>query len=408
MTQRAWRLALAAAVAVVLQIATPAAVLAHLRHDNLPTISATEPSCYPDVSPACVASPPTETTVTSATAPAALFARYAAATRDGWTGGDSTYSVQLPDGRTLWLFSDTFLGPLNRDGTRPTGAVLVNNVFVVQDGAKLSTVYGGTAAHPTAIMPPAGADRWFWTGDGMLTGDGLVQVVFREYRRAGTGAWDFRYQRSVVATFDPAHLDRPSSVDALPSGSGVAWGAALLPASRSGDGYTYLYGVTGTGAGKAVRVARVPGSDLRHGAWQYRAACGWSSDERSAVDVLTGVADEFSVTPWHGRYLLVTTDGTGWGRAVQLLSACTPAGPFTGRTTVYRMPEIGRAGSYRDASVYGYNAHAHGQVAADGSLLISYNVNSLDNSTGPAGDAYRDPGIYRPRFIQVHLRADRP
>src|SRR5207244_1521048 len=35
-------------------------------------------------------------------------------TGEGWTGADGTYSVPLPDGRTAWLFSDTFLGPVNQ------------------------------------------------------------------------------------------------------------------------------------------------------------------------------------------------------------------------------------------------------------------------------------------------------
>lgn len=58
--------------------------------------------------------------VTTAAAPAATFTNYANHTPDGWTGADSTFSVGLPDGRIVWLFSDTFLGPINPDGvSRP-------------------------------------------------------------------------------------------------------------------------------------------------------------------------------------------------------------------------------------------------------------------------------------------------
>ena len=32
----------------------------------------------------------------------AIFAR-----KEGWTGADGCYSVELGDGRTLWLYSDT-------------------------------------------------------------------------------------------------------------------------------------------------------------------------------------------------------------------------------------------------------------------------------------------------------------
>src|SRR5688500_3925696 len=53
-----------------------------------------------------------------------------------WTGGDSTVSVRLPDGRVVWLFSDTFLGSVNPDGSRPAETPMVNNTIVVQDGAE--------------------------------------------------------------------------------------------------------------------------------------------------------------------------------------------------------------------------------------------------------------------------------
>ncbi|MFF5608237.1 hypothetical protein ACFY65_17960 [Streptomyces cellulosae] len=44
------------------------------------------------------------------------FARYGDddTRTDDWTGGDGTHSVRLPDGRLLWLFSDTFLGRVHR------------------------------------------------------------------------------------------------------------------------------------------------------------------------------------------------------------------------------------------------------------------------------------------------------
>ena len=70
---------------------------------------------------------------------------------EGWTGGDSTYSVELPGGRTAWIFSDTFLGPVNPDGSRPTTTPFINNSFVVQRGHSLKTVTGGTRGRADRI-----------------------------------------------------------------------------------------------------------------------------------------------------------------------------------------------------------------------------------------------------------------
>jgi hypothetical protein len=55
-----------------------------------------------------------------------------------WSGGDSTVSVALPDGRTAWIFSDTMLGTVNADFTRPRTSPMINNSLVVQTGDALT------------------------------------------------------------------------------------------------------------------------------------------------------------------------------------------------------------------------------------------------------------------------------
>jgi hypothetical protein len=73
----------------------------------------------------------------------------------GWTGADSTYSTPLPDGRRLWIYSDTFLGPVNPDLSRPIDTPFLRNSMIVQDGARLETVHGGTTSEPTTLLAPA-------------------------------------------------------------------------------------------------------------------------------------------------------------------------------------------------------------------------------------------------------------
>jgi hypothetical protein len=59
--------------------------------------------------------------VVKSTAPApdldALFDR-----ADGWIGADGVYSVVLSPKRTLWLFSDTWVGKI-RDGRRTDATI---------------------------------------------------------------------------------------------------------------------------------------------------------------------------------------------------------------------------------------------------------------------------------------------
>ncbi|SCG46098.1 hypothetical protein GA0070609_1724 [Micromonospora echinaurantiaca] len=335
--------------------------------------------------------------------PEGTFNRYAASTPDGWTGGDSTYSVKLPDGRIVWLFSDTWMGPLNADGTRPLSAPLVNNTFVVQNGGSLTTYHGGTAGSPQPLMPPSGPGKWYWVGDGHLS-DGQLQVVYQEYERFGSGAWDWRFNRNVVANFALSNLREPVSVRELPSASGVAWGSALLPASRSMDGFTYIYGVDDSPINKQMRIARVYGDDLADGTWQYHTPWGWTFREQSSRNLLTGIANEYSVTPWRNQFLLLSQDSTeAFSGQINAWTSCSPFGPFTQKTPVYRMPEPGPYGSYWNPNVISYNAHVHASLSSGDTFLASYNVNSMDTRISPDGDHYRDPGIYRPRFFRFVL-----
>jgi hypothetical protein len=319
---------------------------------------------------------------------------------DDWTGADGTYSVKLPGGRDLWVFSDTFLGRVNADGTRPPTVEdggttrFVNNSFAVQDGDRLRTIHDGTEADPKAVMPPPDDHHWYWAGDAVLAG-GVVEVTYQEYERYGPGLWDWRWYRNVVARFAPGHLNSPISVTPLPSAAGVSWASGI---HREGA-YTYVYGVEDLGTPKYMHVARVRGKSLT-GTWEYYTAAGtWSRNEADSARVMDGIANEYSVTRAGSAFVLITHDTTQpLGPQIVAYYSCTPYGPFTAKTLVYTTPETGVTGTYGNPNVYTYNAHAHPEIGSGGRLVISYNVNSFDNT-----DAYRDVSIYRARFVDLQF-----
>ncbi|MGW0317061.1 hypothetical protein [Streptomyces flavidovirens] len=355
----------------------------------------------------CSIKSPVISEVTPGAPPQSAFLDYARTTPNGWTGGDSTYSVRLPDGRNLWLFSDTFLGPLNSDGTRPTSAPLINSSFVIQDGSNLTTV---TGANRSAIMPNNEAGHWYWLGDGMIAergGTKYLQVIFQEYYRFGGGPWDWGWHDSVLATFSLSDLNSPLSVVPLPSAAGVTWGSGILPSSQSGDGYTYIYGVDDAPTKKSMRVARVLGDDLNT-CWEYLdpADNRWALDERRTSNTLTGVANEYSVTPWNGQFMLLTQDSNlAFNAQVYAYSSCDPPGSWYNQVEVYKMPETGLWGTYGDENIFAYNAHIHPQLNSDGThFTFSCNVNSFDNRVSEEGSHYKDPSIYKPRWVSFAAR----
>jgi hypothetical protein len=90
----------------------------------------------------------------------------------GWTGADAAGSVDLGDGRTLWMFADTWIGKI-REGKRLPGAWIVNNTIAIHPTDKSApwrppdphTVqfYWGPLdkeRHPTAwLVPPTAPGR---------------------------------------------------------------------------------------------------------------------------------------------------------------------------------------------------------------------------------------------------------
>ena len=129
-----------------------------------------------------------------------LFASYGN-TSGRWSGADRTASVALPDGRLLWLFSDTFLGEVGPDHSRPRDSPFINNSAVLQRGRQLErTVHGGTPEQPTSLVPTGVAGEFYWAGDATVDG-GTVRAVYNRYRRTGSGGLDFALLGSALATF---------------------------------------------------------------------------------------------------------------------------------------------------------------------------------------------------------------
>ena len=321
-----------------------------------------------------------------------------------WTGADSTGSVALPDGRTAWLFSDTFLGTVNADYSRPTSTPFIHNSIVVQNGTTLTTLTGGTASAPTSLVG-AGTDAnpgdlGWWVGDGMVNGSTL-QVFYHHYKSGGSGVLNYVSLGAGIATFALPSLTLQSLVP-LDTNPQIQWGNAVVDGR---DGYTYIYGVESANNTSYLHIARAPNGSVLGAAGSPTAAWtfwtdnatngvgGWSTNESDAVRVLTGVGNGFSVKYLNGKFVLVTIDSDiKFSPSVLAYFATSPAGPFVGQTWLYNAPES--AGSQ-----IVYDARLHTEQSCGGNnFVISYNVNTLNNA-----DNYADARIYRPRFIVATL-----
>ncbi len=301
-----------------------------------------------------------------------LFTRYS-----GWTGGDATYSIPLPDGRILWIFGDSFIGAVNADRSRPQQG-LYRNAFVVQDGEELTTLSGGS----TAFMEPKESGWWYWPGHGYAHDDTL-QVVMYGFKATGGGAWDFDYASLDVATFSLPEI-KLLSVERKFTDPSTNYGAAIMEK----DGYLYVYGMEKQGLSKFLHTARVKGKDL-NGQWEYFTGTDWSDNPEESVRHFAHVSDEFCVFEYKGRYYLLTQHHI-LGGEIYIYDSDNPVNGFANQRIVYCTPQTDKP------DLITYNAFAHLQFSSNGELLVSYNVNSQNFN-----DLFSDADKYRPYFVRI-------
>jgi hypothetical protein len=380
--------------------------------------------------------------------------------KPGWTGADSTYSIELPNGDTAFFFSDSYIGEspaLAGDGTvttdvnglrtravncaaplcdPPTNLYHAHNSVVVRNAltGTLTTLTGPadlTNGYATSYFAPPDAavtNHFYWMGDSAVVqtdaaGTKKLWVFLME--------WDnsFTYYGSAIAqlSLPSLQIELIQPIGNLPTTSNINWGSALWLDGGFG-GYTlYIYGMKMTGTQKRPYIAKTTATgsllDVANSLdWTYWNGSSWSASVLDAAPVIgnTGdpnnasdsISDEYSVKKLHTNsgdsYVLVGMDTTppfGAWKDITLYTACQPQGPFSAKTVVYSAPEAGSnrvpgmaPGQTLAGTMLVYNPHLHPQFTTKGKLLISYNINAAKSQDLLFADTYR------PRFISVPVK----
>lgn len=329
--------------------------------------------------------PPTEAPRPVA-APALDFDRLFQRTGDGWTGGDGTLSVLLPDGRTVWLFGDSLLGTVAPDNTRSADTPFIRNCLVVQDGAALETRHQWTGDSAGAFFAPLSAQEWFWPGDGTVE-ENRLHIFLHRFQLEAPALWRWRWTGTALATLSLPALQWIDT-KAAPSENGILYGACILETEE----YTYIYGTQDQLHPKQAHVARAPAGRIRD-AWAYFDGRQWSDAPGASAPILTGISTQYGVIQACHHFYLFSMDGrVPFSNVIVAYRSRAPTGPWQGPQVVYQAPET-------DRDIAAYNPFVHLQFGDRGRLLVSYNLNHVTDPTA----LYRDATIYRPRFIRVDM-----
>jgi hypothetical protein len=339
----------------------------------------------------------------------------------GWTGADGIYSISLSgkevrddsdSAKTLFVFSDTFIGEVDQNNSRKN-AKLVNNTYAVLKGNqplpenadffwnedannKLSAIF-------VPETPESKPGDWYWLMDGIALNEKIYVFGLRLETGSG-GIFNFAINGVTLISFtlDSANLlqdikqvDTPLFYKNDANGWEIVFGQAVMPMhNQSGipnaDGYIYIYGPkSGSGAKKLV-ASRVPPDDFEDfSKWQFWDGQIWGNDISKCANITEGISQEFSVNPIDdGRFILTYQ----YNADVAIRFGESPVGPFGIYKIIYHAPEGD------EANMFVYNAKAHPHLSEPGKLLISYNVNTFN-----FWDHFSNADIYRPRFINLNL-----
>lgn len=356
--------------------------------------------------PAATAAPPSRTTaatsstcsVPAPTTAAGWQTAFDNLNNGQWSGADQSASIRLPDNRLLWVFSDTFLGAENADGSRAPGTRMIHNTFVIADRGCLT---GVTGPGGTEVVPNTADGQFYWPQHAFIDNGVLFVTAFRVkaipeapgFAVTGTFLVRFNYTSGGTPTFRSIHATPASGTADTVS---PQWGTAVAQA----DGYTYLYGTKRVIAdwvfGKALYVARVPaGQATTQSAWRYWNGTTWATSASQAREIKPadgGVSTALSI--WRhsdGTWRGVTKKHDVFGTEIVLLSSSTPTGPWT-ETVIGTSPSVGTQVTY--------NPLAHPEIPLDGgALLVSISRNDSDWAALMA-----DADLYKPQFSQTLTR----
>ncbi len=366
---------------------------------------------------------------------------------EGWTGADGIFTANLdgtineglenrPEQKTVFVFSDTLIGKIDRKKNLRSDVKMVNHSFAILDGNKpqgdrIEFFYANDGKTPRLPIKPSTEGQWYWLSECFVLktekGSMLNTFLLRIARREAPGAFGFRHVgvdllqipirdgkldfEAAIVTEDTNNrlfnvVEREIGDDPR-SRSTFFFGTGLLENLKSSgapnpDGYIYVYGYRDERSKpRRLIVAKVLPEDIaRLDRWTYYAGKnGWSNNVQEAVGIADGVSTELSVTPIPfgpkaGKYALIYTPGT-IGSKIAVRIGDTPVGPFGGERIIYEESVAATLGE----KVFAYNAKAHPVLSTTDELLISYNLNSNDEHFA----LFRIPDIYFPRFVKIRV-----
>lgn len=124
--------------------------------------------------------------------------------------------------------------------------------------------------------------------------------------------------------------------------------------------------------------------------WQFWNGSDWVAGATNSTRIIgapDSISNEFNVNRIHagnGESFVMTTMDTsvpfGTWKDVVMYFSCSPQGPWSPKQVVYSTPETGTKDQPGLGALLTYNPHAPFESAGNGSVLISYDLNTTNGN----------------------------
>ncbi|MEO7678256.1 MAG: DUF4185 domain-containing protein [Verrucomicrobiota bacterium] len=323
---------------------------------------------------------------------------------NGWIGADGAFSIPLSDDKTLWLFSDTWVGEI-REGKRLHPVLINNSIALQRRGAMPELVYptnqGGRAE---ALVKPQDGVGHFWLFHAFRGRDGLFLFLHQIKTTDSKSAFGFKtvgVSIGVVSNPDEAPALWKIVQTKLPFTEILEKESLLFGSAVMKDGeFVYIYGNSSRSepGKRGLVVARVREDEfMKFDAWRFFSNGKWVRNFHDATPISPDAPSENSV--WYQSSLkkYVTVYSQGIGGKILLRTAAAPTGPWSEAQTIFECPEMKWS-----PKVFCYAGKAHPEIATrPDEIIVTYAANSHDFM-----EVLGNARLYWPRFIRVKLSPD--
>jgi hypothetical protein len=309
-----------------------------------------------------------------------------------WRGADGASSIDLENGKVLWLFSDTFISG-DSSGLRKNSKIIRNSI-AIQNGYNLKncdlTFYWNKSnKQPKAFFSTHGK-FWFWTGHGVMVKDKLIIFLMKVRAiKTGLGFETFGWYAVLVSNpYDDPSKWKMKYIEGPDTYGYIAGSAAIL----KDDKYLYAYGAVEPATHEVYllrwELDKGYNGNLERPEWWMNGKWEERKTRLPVPEPLFIAETEYSVHYDSSlkKYIQIQSFGFGEGK-IGIRTSDNLQGPWTNLYLFYAPEYTGVKKPFM------YSAKAHPELKAEG-IYITYNVNSFDFS-----ELLDNHTIYFPKII---------